>query len=268
MKSTGLKNVLKTMYKVSTRKFDANPSLSTLAAKIQASVSKISSRTFLMDCHIHTQASDGRFTAQEYYQLGRTILEERFLFTTTDHEVLTTFPQTHLWGVELNCKTKSLHRMFGGFVHILCYFEEKPKKFTPKRYRHLKPIKAIEEIQSFGGIAVPAHIFSIEGTCNAEVLETCDALELNPSLPGWLNHKILQWAKEFKKPVIAGSDTHHLKHLFDGFTIFSRSTNLLDQIRKNKVQSFLNISYDRLLAYFPLNLPSAMYKIIFKDDLL
>ncbi|MFX1533118.1 MAG: PHP-associated domain-containing protein [Promethearchaeota archaeon] len=268
MKSTELKNVLKGIYRRLTSKFDRNFNLVALKAKIQANLSKIPSKTFLMDCHLHTRASDGKLSAQEYYQIGRAILGERFLFTTTDHEILTNFTQTHLWGVELNCKTASLHRMLGGFAHILSYFEDKPQNFTAQRYRYLKPIQVIQEIQSHEGIAVLAHIFAIGGTCQPEVLETCDALELNAILPGWINRKILQWAKEYKKPVIAGSDAHNLKHFFDGFTIFSQSTNLLDQIRKNKIQTCTNVSYDRLIPYYPLNLPSAMYKMIFRNDLL
>ncbi|MFX1250778.1 MAG: PHP-associated domain-containing protein [Promethearchaeota archaeon] len=267
MKSTELKDFLKSIYRRVTSKLDENPNFSTLKAKIQENISKIPSKTFLMDCHLHTQASDGKLSAQEYYHIGRAMLGERFLFTTTDHEILTNFAQAHLWGVELNCKTSSFHRMLGGFVHILSYFEDEPKNFTPRQYRYLEPIQVIEEIQSHEGIAVLAHIFAIGGICQPKVLEACDALELNANLPIWVNRKIRQWAKEYKKPVIAGSDAHNLKHFFDGITIFSQTTNLLDQIRKNKIQTRINVSFERLIPYYLLNLPSVMHKMIFRSDL-
>ncbi|MFX0093046.1 MAG: PHP domain-containing protein [Candidatus Hodarchaeota archaeon] len=266
MKSTRIRAVLKQAFRRMHQRRNLGQPLSTLKEKIQATVCEIPSNKFLMDCHIHTQASDSPFPAQAYYNIGKEVLGDRFLFTTTDHELLTQFSSVHLWGAELHCKMEKIYRMIGGYVHILAYFEEKPK--INIRFNRLKPIEAIHQIQALEGIAIPAHIFAIEGTCDPEVLEACDAFELNAGFPGWINGKILQWAQTYKKPVIAGSDAHYLKHFFDGFTVFSQQTNLLDQIRKNKIRSFVKYSFDRLLPFFPLNLPFSMYKMIFKGNIL
>jgi predicted metal-dependent phosphoesterase TrpH len=105
--------------------------------------------------------------------------------------------------------------------------------------KNLSLEETIEKIHDLGGIGVAPHPFGryIFRKCVKEDGVKADAIEVfNASLTSIQNKRALQLAKNFKKPVTAGSDAHSTKEVGNAGIICN--SNPIEEILKGKIKIF------------------------------
>jgi len=205
-----------------------------------------------VDMHHHSTYSDGNQTPS---RLAKYFIKHNKGLAITDHNriqgAVQLAKQKKLFsipGIEVTSKQlKDLLVYFYSIKDLIAFWNKEIKKnFQPKNHifnfdrTNIDLFELIDKIKDYNGVSILAHPFSIKPKHSYKLLlnknfrRKIDGVESHNFTVGKYK-KTLLFVRPFRKPLIAGSDSHDCSYLntLTGTHGFSRAS-FLDNIIKNK----------------------------------